>query len=145
MIGLKLKSVKMYHSATYKTVAKASNSRLPEIGVLVEAEAKRLLSIGGGSEHNPSPKGKPPHTQSGELKNSVGSAVLRKLGSSEPSSVIIGPTKISKQGVSIGHVHEFGGVNHPKRPFMKPALLNVIKRVPEKFKGLDFRVAGGKR
>ena len=79
-----------------------------------------------------------------DLKNSVDHAVLTKLGSNEPASVIIGPTKVTKSGVSVGAVHEYGGVNHPKRPFMMPALMNVLRRIPALFKGLKFSVHGGR-
>lgn len=117
-------SVTMFSGLVVQTVLDESNEALEEVGKEVEATAKKLLSVGGGSEHEPSPPGAPPHTQSGALKDSVDSALT------EDHTEVIGPTQ--KYGV----VHEFGSRLHPQRPFMRPALRKVQGNLSQFFEDL---------
>jgi len=144
MINFKMGSIKMDHAGMQRTVQDSLPPRVLRCAVLVEGEAKRLLSVGGGASHVPSAPGQPPHAQTGELKSSITSAMAG------PNTAIVGPNKIGKptragKKYSIGHIHEFGGVRHPKRPFMKPALMRMLERFPEQFKGLDFRLTGARK
>jgi len=114
----------MRHKALIAAIAAEMPGRLEVCGLIVEQEAKRLLSRGGGSGHVPSPPGKPPHVQTGALRASVAHALTTDKG------CIVGPTEI------YGKFHEFGTRIHPKRPFMRPALRNSVDKFPEQFKDL---------
>ena len=54
----------------------ASRPALLRAAMIVEREAKILLSVGGGISHEPSVKGSPPHRQTGNLQNSISSEIL---------------------------------------------------------------------
>jgi len=55
------------------------STRIPALikcALIVETEAKILLSSGGGEEKTPAPPGKPPHVQSGVLRASITHEVI---------------------------------------------------------------------
>ena len=76
--------------------------------------------------------GSPPHTRAGQLKRAILYAVER-----QKANAIIGPSA-QVVGTS-GHAHEFGGryrkQNYPKRPFMGPALMENLTRLPKFWAG----------
>jgi phage gpG-like protein len=144
-------------------VNKAVIGRVQKCALLVEAEAKQLLSQGGGSRtgadkagnktvsFTPSAPGEPPHLRSGNLRNAI------RTARSGPKSYVVGPQRMAWYG----RVHEFGAlisvtakmagylafafgwhvkpgstIRIPKRPFMRPALLRCLAKFPALFAGL---------
>jgi len=120
-----------------------TKKRLLRAGQAVEREAKILLGKGGGRGSPPqergvsyfygepknkwvraSPEGQPPYTQTGDLKNSISTELAG------PYTVIVGPS------VFYGKYLEFGTRNMAARPFMRPALSSVRRKIPEFFEGL---------
>ena len=101
---------------------------LLKCGALVEGEAKRLLSIGGGMDHIPSDAPHPPHAQKGILRGSITHALTND------GDVIVGPTRTAWYG----RVHEFGSRYHPMRPFMRPALMNAKNKFAEEFRHINL-------
>jgi len=97
--------------------------RLVRCGALVERAAKESMQ-GGGTAGAPSPPGTPPNVQTGVLRASIAHAATGV------GTVVVGPTEWT------GKVHEFGGRNHPERPFMRPALKDCVTRFPGEFRGL---------
>jgi len=93
------------------------------VGAAVEKEAKELLSKGGGSAGEHSPPGEPPYVQTGALRSSV-------TWATDDENVIVGPTE------KYGAVHEFGSRTHPQRPFMRPALIHVRRKMSDFFEGI---------
>lgn len=80
----------------------------------------------------PSPRGRPPHTQTGNLRRSILYAVLDEY------SAVIGPAGLGSKSSSVGPsatAHEFGGEfrgdHYPQRPFMGPALAKITPKLPE--------------
>jgi len=119
-----LAEVRMHHAKVVSAIEAASLPRLERCGMIVEAEAKRLLSRGGGPRHRPSRPGTPPHLQFGTLRGSVAHALTATEG------CIVGPT------AHYGKFHEYGTRIHPKRPFMRPALMSAAHRFPSQFRGM---------
>ena len=101
---------------------------LERCALLVESEAKKSMSTGGGSDKTSSPPGEPPHVQTGVLRGSITTAMEKFW------RFIVGPTRIAWYG----SVHEFGGRHHPPRPFMWPALMNTHKRFKRFFKDMPL-------
>ena len=76
----------------------------------------------------PSKIGEPPHAQSKMLRNSIRHA---------PAGIdryLVGPTSVAWYG----HIHEFGGQNHPRRAFMMPALYRMMNKFVPLFAGLKL-------
>ena len=120
-----------------------SGKRLVAAGLLVEREARRLLSVGGGTAEPPAVKegvyfygeplmrwvnaskaGEPPRTQTGDLKNSIAVERIFK------TIVIVGPS------LFYGKFMEFGTRFIRPRPFMRPALRNMKRKFPQLFRRL---------
>jgi len=135
-------------------VKKATVKPLAKCAAIVEAAAKRNLSKGGKKKvpaankrddkgrflkheiiTEPSAPGEAPHLQTGNLRSSISSAPTQE------GTYVVGPTAAAWYG----QVHEFGGKNHPKRPFMRPALIESADKFPEQFGNLDLggSVTGG--
>lgn len=106
-------------------VDKASRKVLVRQGAIVEREAKRLVSQGGGKAHVPSKPGKPPHVQTGVLRSSIAFAI--DTAAFEPT-VLVGPT------AKYGKYLEFGTRKMAARPFMRPALTNTENQLLEAWK-----------
>ncbi len=137
----KLKGIKMYPMRVKKAVIRASIAPEMKAGFLVEREVKRLMHRGGrtgvGQRRGiPSAPGTPPNVQEGELRVSIATA---QAG----NAVIIGPTaakgKVHEQPGNPGDWAEFGGRHYPKRAFMRPALLAVMKKFAKFWAGLRLR------
>ena len=126
-------------------VRAASVQPLEKCAILLEAESKKLLNVKGQqrtsatgqsspysnqqkTSYIPSAPGEPPHKDTSNLFNSIQYA-LTAIG-----TYVVGPTLTAFYGA----VHEFGGVNHPPRPFMRPALENCRKKFAELFKDLPL-------
>lgn len=142
------------YMAVRKAVKQAEMPRLLQCGAIVEGIAKKSMRGGWistgntkvdrsafgkqyGSKHRGSKKthdyyasapGSPPHVRTGNLRNSITFAPTSK------GTVVVGPTRMAWYGA----VHEFGGRHHPRRPFMWPALLEAVKKFPQKFKDLPI-------
>lgn len=116
--------INIRHKGLIAAVTSRVKGPLERCGMLVEAEAKRLLSIGGGASGEPSVPPAPPHLQTGALRASVCYALTVEEG------CIVGTTEI------YGKWHEYGTEELPKRPFMRPALLNTIHRFPSQFEDI---------
>ena len=75
----------------------------------------------------PSPSGQPPHTHTRRLPRAIKYAVEKSK-----QTVVIGPDVVSFG--TAGRAHEHGGrykqEYYPRRPFMRPALEKVKKRLP---------------
>ncbi len=104
-------------------------------GALVEGEAKRLLSVGGRrsvgggkTKGVPSKAPAPPHAQEGILRSSITHAATKN------GTVIVGATQIAWYG----KIHEFGGRNHPMRPFMVPALTASRVKFTKEFRNINL-------
>jgi HK97 gp10 family phage protein len=117
-----------------RTVAVVVDEPLLEAAQAVQTEARRLLSKGGrqrakgprgGRVHIPSPPGQPPHLQTGALRASVQYAEL--LTVTKQRAYVVGPTE------KYGKYHEFGTSRHQKRPFMRPAIFNVMRTLRRVF------------
>lgn len=94
----------------------------------VRDEIVRLLTLGGPGP--PSPPGRPPHTQSGQLHQSV-QPDISGLAAKNPKATV-GP------GVPYSATHELGLGKFPKRPYMAPALKNMRPRIAEIFKAANI-------
>ena len=127
-------------------VKKATVKPLAKCAAIVEAAAKRKLSKGGKKrlptkfgdkkaqfETETSAPGDPPHLQTGNLRSSIASAPTQE------GTYVVGPTAAAWYG----QVHEFGGKNHPKRPFMRPALIESSEKFPQQFANLDLSGSAG--
>ncbi len=127
---------------------KATMPRLKKCGAIVEAAMKRKLSKGGKKKvtsklgdkkakfvTEPSKPGDAPHLQTGNLRSSI------QYAETPEGTVVVGPTAAAWYG----QVHEFGGRNHPKRPFARPALMESVEKFPAQFGNLDLggSVGGG--
>lgn len=88
--------VKMNTRGVMAAAAAGRRRGLAKCAMLVEREAKRLLSRGGGKSHKPSAPGQPPHVQTGTLRSSLGFAVL------PTGRAIVGATEVYAK------VHEHG-------------------------------------
>lgn len=71
---------------------------------------------GGGSPHRPSAPGSPPNVDTGALRGSGQTNVFTD-GTRIRAQVAFGGGN-----VPYGKLHEFGGRNHPPRPYLRPAL-----------------------
>jgi len=143
VVKMTVSQLKFRAKELMQNVERASLSPMLECAVLVEREAKRLLSRTatriqgprGGKIVLPSPPGTPPRQRSGELMGSIGHA-------RDGQSAIVGPgtravyPKVHEYGL------EFGGRHFPQRPYMRPALSNTRHEFPKKFKGLKLRRTG---
>lgn len=165
MIDLKAKIYLSTDEVAAKLKAGATVS-LAKCALLVEAEAKQLLSRGGKqlgttpllatkvpTKYTPSEVGKPPHLRSGNLRASI------RTERTDAGSYVIGPTTTALYG----RIHEFGGhisvtakmrgwlgmnlgiwkaigstIHIPARPFMKPALDHCLVKFPELFKNIPL-------
>ena len=113
-------------------VSKGIDGPLNKAALMVEREAKILLSIGGGKNRNPSKAPNSPHTQSGNLRASISWEPVRHL---RYKSRIVGP----KTSAFYGKFHEFGLAGFPERPFMAPALQNTLPRILPLFKNIKLK------
>lgn len=140
-----------------KAVKEASIAPMEQAALMVEREAKRSMKAGGGGRAGergkPSPAGRPPHTQTGTLRSSIHSDVTAR------GTYVIGPTSPAVYG----RIHEFGGminvtdkmrrylhsigihlrssttkIHLPPRPFMRPALYQVLDKYVDLFDGMDL-------
>ena len=141
--------VKMNTRGVMAAAAAGRRRGLAKCAMLVEREAKRLLSRGGGKSHKPSAPGQPPHVQTGTLRSSLGFAVL------PTGRAIVGATEIYAK------VHEHGTrgaggtlkdiprrkkagskgkgksvTAMPPRPFMAPALRRSLSKFAKQFAGV---------
>lgn len=116
--------VKLTPKAVLDPVDKNTRKRIAQAGMLVEREAKQLCSKGGGKNRTPSAPGSPPHVQTGALRSSI------RTEWDGDRRVVVGPS------VAYGRHLEFGTRRMAARPFMRPALARVIKRIPKLFQGL---------
>lgn len=126
-------------------VREASIEPVEQMASIVEANAKKSMQKGGKTRVSfkrkrgsrivevPSPPGTPPHRQTGTLAGSIEYARATRGGR---DVFIVGPTS---PPAWYGVVHEFGGRNHPPRPFMRPAFLGALPFFRGLFRGLDLQ------
>ena len=122
----------MDEKAVKQSVKQASKPSIMLAAAAVREEAIRSMKAGGRTGKGPgipSEPGKPPHIQTGNLRNSITVKADETKG-----SVLIGPTLQAPYG----KFHEFGTRKHPPRPFMGPALLSAIRKFPIFFKDLPL-------
>ena len=121
-----VKQVKIYEGKLRAVVKQRCLGPLMKCGALVEGEAKRSMQAGGRVKGRktgvPSAPGDPPHVQAGALRASIAYSATME------GTVVVGPTEW------YGKVHEYGGRNHPQRPFMRPALARSRTMFPRQFK-----------
>jgi hypothetical protein len=87
-----------------RKVKAANITSLGHAGAYIRGIAKRSIKV----SKEPAPPGHQPHTRKGRLKKAIFYGVER-----ERQGVVIGPTA---SGVGqIGHTHEFGGTEPPKK------------------------------
>ena len=110
-----------------KAAARARAGNLRSVGYLVGNVAKRLIQ----KSSSKSQPGQPPTTRKGLLRRAI-----RYELASDKMSVVIGPT-YSLVGTA-GEAHEFGrrykGADYPERPFMGPALQEVLPLIGPGYK-----------
>lgn len=104
---------------------KQAQTRLLKVGAIVEREAKVLVSRSGSQGARRSSPGEPPMFQTGGLINSIQHKLAKSV-----LAVLIGPS------VDYGEWLEFGTRFMKARPFMRPALYNVVKRLTQVFERL---------
>lgn len=148
-------------------VRKATISPLAKCALLVEGEAKKLLSRGATpvvgrdefgkfvktGQFKSGPAGEPPRMRTGNLRASIATA------QTATGTFLVGPTK----NAWYGRAHEFGAkirvtkkmagylawkfgwrvkvgtvITIPKRPFMRPALSNCVSKFPKAFAGIPL-------
>lgn len=126
----KVVNVKVFRARTISRVRAAAIPALLKCALLVEREAKAGMRKGGRIKGRktgvPSPPGHPPHVQTGVLRSSIHSATTM-------TSAVVGPT------AKYGKFHEFGTRMHPKRPFMRPALMAAKNKFAAQFRGLTIK------
>jgi phage gpG-like protein len=119
---------------------------LEHAAAIVRKEA--VDSMVQGVKGEPSPEGTPPHKVSGKLSKSIA------FQKESDDVILIGPQK--KSATFYGALHEHGGtvtvgkyrrkrksgdarvgrvMKFPPRPFMAPALINSMDRIPYSFRG----------
>lgn len=109
-----------------------------QIGIpkqIIYAAMKKLKQ--GKRRPVPSKPGTPPHSQTGKLKKSIITEQDKETGDARVG--------LAKEGW-YGRLHEFSSSKHPKRPFLKPALLHEMNRFPKEFQNMKLAstVAGKK-
>lgn len=118
--------VNFKEKAIKKAVEKSMIRTLPRAGAFVRAIARNSLGRKRNAQDH-SPVGQPPNTF-GSLRR----AILFKV-SLQNDSVVIGPD--SRLFANVGKAHEFGGPfrkeKFKKRPFMGPALIKAIPKLPK--------------
>ncbi len=107
---------------------KASITNLGHAGAAIRLIARHSIK----KSPKYAPKGQPPNTRKGRMRNAIKYAVVK-----DKQSVVIGPDR-QVAGTS-GAAHEFGGKykreRYDKRPFMGPALEQVKDRLPALWAG----------
>jgi hypothetical protein len=103
MIDVKVK-VKGETGKVLRRAKAGSIKSLGHAGAYIRGIAKRSIKV----SKDPAPPGHQPHTRKGRLKKAIFYGVER-----ERQGVVIGPT-VSNVG-QIGHTHEFGGTEPPKK------------------------------
>jgi len=103
MIAVKIK-VKGETGKVLRKAKAGSIKSLGHAGAYIRGIAKRSIKV----SKDPAPPGHQPHTRKGRLKKAIFYGVER-----ERQGVVIGPT-VSEVG-RIGHTHEFGGTEPPKK------------------------------
>ena len=123
MSGLRFRS-RINTEKVVRAANRANFECLTHAAAAIRLTARRSIRR---SKRQSSP-GSPPHTRAGQLKRAILYAVER-----QKANAIIGPSA-QVVGTS-GHAHEFGGryrkQNYPKRPFMGPALMENLPRLPK--------------
>ncbi|WP_428937767.1 hypothetical protein [Fontivita pretiosa] len=122
MVGTKTRT--RFDARKVSSAARKGNiTSLGHAGAAIRLTARRSIK----KHARPSPKGTPPHTRAGRLRNALKYAVEKAI-----QSVVIGPD-VEVAGTS-GKAHEFGGhfrnEQYPRRPFMGPALDKTRDRLP---------------
>ena len=130
MITAKMKSVKIHKRAMESAVREASVKRLAEAAVIVQTEAKRMTRGHG----KPSEPGTPPHIQSKRLQESI--TVMPDFPSGRAFVVAARPS--GYVGTWYAGIHEEGLGRHPRRAYLRPALLRMQSKLAKKFKNLDL-------
>lgn len=135
MISMRVSQIRIEKAAVMRRVKPSVKSPLMKCALLVGNQAKRSMKKGGRpakargprggrARGTPSAPGTPPHVQRGNLRASITEAMVN------PTLAIVGPTLEAWYG----KIHEFGGRHHPKRPFMRPALLSEKSKFAAQFK-----------
>jgi len=109
MVGIKATAT-LKKEAVLKRVRRASITNLGQAGAYIRGIAKKSIKV----SPKPAPPGKPPHSRKGQLKRAILFAVEKV-----PGRVLIGPTATDVG--RIGHTHEFGGTEPPKRRKVRKA------------------------
>jgi len=112
---------------------KAESRYLNKAGAMVRTIAIRSVSVrkskdGKKKKVKPRAPGDPARSPKGILKNSILFDVNLDMG-----EVVIGPTFSAMH--ALAELHEFGGfrkgTSFPARPYMNPALMKTIPKLPE--------------
>jgi hypothetical protein len=96
--------VQMDSAKVTKKAKAASITSLGRAGAYIRGIARKSIKV----SPKPSAPGKPPHSRKGKLKDAILFSVEK-----EKQAVVIGPAA-TEMG-SVGHTHEFGGVEIPKK------------------------------
>lgn len=109
-----------------RAIERANQGWLNSVGYLVAMTAKKSIK----SSRRTSRPGSPPTTKRGALRRAI-----RYRVTSDREAVLIGPT-YSKVG-EVGAAHEYGGKYkgqiYPERPFMGPALDEVLPQLSRRY------------
>ena len=113
-------------------VEKAARLAYLQAGYMVQREAQASMELGFGVA---SIAPHPPNVQKRHLAPSIKVAMIER---GARGICIVGPTARSDKGFNYPAILEYGGRNIAKRPYMKPALHKVLKKIPQLFKGLPI-------
>jgi hypothetical protein len=117
---------------------------LGQAGAFIRSDAKQSIKRRGGRKRkrkrsgqrgmiraatnkSASRAGSAPHTRKGLLKRAILFAIERRRG-----SVVIGPSAMVADDVGAAHEHggRFRKRRYPRRPFMLPALMKNMEKIP---------------
>lgn len=124
------KVVRAEEKATFENVRQAAYSIRKDAQSTIRRKPRKSQSV--------SQPGQPPLTRGTRGKN-LRSAIYvgADMSDKQFASALVGP-RASFVGIA-GEVHELGksrgGTEFPERPFMRPALLRAVPRLPQRWSG----------
>lgn len=125
-----VEGIRLNNAKLQAAVQRATISPLMKAGAKIQETAQRLVSRGGGKEHEPSLPGEPFRTQTGVARASI------SFAQAGADSVVVGPMRLHPP---YQKWLEFGTAKMAKRPFMLPALIITVTKFPAYFKDLRLR------
>lgn len=109
-----------------RAIERANQGWLNSVGYLVAMTAKKSIK----RSKKASRPGSPPTTKRGALRRAI-----RYRVTSDREAVLIGPTysKVGEVGAAHEHGERYKGQVYPERPFMGPALDEVLPQLSRRY------------